>query len=185
VTVLGLFCHHPAVWRLLRWVRDSWDGGQALEHVITSGPYPPFGFLMVELRPDPSSTTRPAKTAFEDFVRGCLPKGSSKGGTLIYSCTTYPPAERYDLVPQKSGDWVDKIVLKTSGSSHKTEEEKWDAVQRHLDFVLRMFRNITSVDLHDDFREWKEDPMKGEVLEAFEKSAQKLGVAVGYINQNP
>ena len=184
VTTLGIFCHHPEVWHLLRWIKVSWGGGQGLKHVITSGTYPRLGFPTVELRPDPSSTTQPTKAAFEDFVRDCLPKNGSSGGTLIYSCTTYPPAERYDLVPEKSAVWVDKVVLRTLSSSHKTEVEEWEAVQRHLDFVLKKFPNLKNVDLDGDFQEWKEDPVKGEVLEAFGESAQERRIVVEYLKQN-
>lgn len=181
VKTLGVFCHRPSVWRLLRWVIANWGRGQGLEHVITSGEYPRFPFSTVELRPDPSSTTRPTKSAFGDFVRGCLPKNGTTGGTLIYSCTAYPPVECYDMIPERSGEWVDKIILKTSGSSYRSEEDEWEVVQRHLDFVSRKFRNLASVDLHDDFQEWKKDPVKREVFEAFEESAQERGIIVEYV----
>lgn len=177
VTTLGLFCHQPTVWRLLWWIRDSWGKGASLDRVITSGTYPAFGFPAIELRPNPNSTTKPSKSALEDFVRECF----IQSGTLTYSCTVYAPPERYDLIPPRRSKHVNKIALMTSGSSYKTEVEKWAAVQQHLDFILKVFRNLTSVDLYDDFQEWKEDDVMGEVLETFEKSAQQFSIAVRYM----
>ena len=162
----------------------SWGAGLGLKHVITSGSCPPLeSNPKIELRPNPSSTTPPAQSAIEDFVRKYHPKYGSNGSTLIYSCTTYAPPERYDLISRKSVGWVNKIALKTSspGSSSWTEEEKWDAVQGHLDFVLKVFQNLASVDLHGDFLEWREDEVKGKVLEAFENLAQERDITVGYV----
>lgn len=197
VTTLGFFCHEEnatsalplyapkVIWRILRWIRDRWGGGRALNHVITSGPFPPFRFSTIELRPNPSSVTGPAGFALEDFVERCLPNNGSTKCTFIYSCTTYAPPERYDLIKSRSVQWVDKVALKTLGSRHRTEDEKWNAVQRHLDFLLKRFNKLTSVDLCDDFQEWKEDDVKGKVLEEFEKLAQERGVVVRYIKGDP
>ena len=186
VTTLGLF-FHPPMWRLGWWVGTLWFTGPktSLKHLITSGMFrPSCNFSTIELRPDPCSTTQPTDSALRDFLRDRLPQDDSTKGTFIYSGATYAPPDSHDPVATKRLKWVHKIVLKTSGSCHKTEGERWNAVRRHLDFILKQFRDLESIDLCGDFQRWREDEAKGEVLEAFEESAQELGIAVGYIREN-
>lgn len=182
VTTLGLFFRR-SVLQLGLWIVSKWFTGPAasLKHFVTSGSFaPPLAFSTVELRPDPYCATQPSKSALQHFLRNRLPQDGSNG-TLIYSGATYAPPASNDLVATERLKWVHKIVLKTSGSRHRTEDEKWDAVQQHLDFILKQFRNLKSIDLCGDFRGWREDEVKGKVLEVFEKSAREFGVTVKYI----
>lgn len=187
VTTVGVFLR-PSAWPLGWWIRNQWFTGPvaSFNHVITSGSFRPgCVFSKIELRPDPYSTTQPAESALQTFLKDRLPQDDDTRGTLIYSCTTYAPPDCNNLVLPKRVGWVDNIILKTSGSSHRTEVEIWNTVQQHLDFILKQFQNLRSVDLCDDFLKWREDEMKGKVLEAFEISAHEFGIAIGYIKQNP
>ena len=191
VTTLGLFFRDSK--RRLAWLIGSqlFTGPEtSLRHVITSGSFRPrFCFSTIELRPDPCSTTKPAECALQnflrDFLQNRLPQDECAKGTLIYSGAAYTPPFPYDHVVAERLKWVQKIVLKTSGSSHKTEDEKWDAARKHLEFMLKQFRHLKSVDLCGDFRKWRAEEEKGRVLEEFEKSARGSGISVEYRGRNP
>lgn len=196
VTTLRLFFRRSKR-DLGRWVGSRWFTRPAtsLKHVITSGSFrrPNFNFSIIELQPDPCSITKLVEPDLQNFLpkflqkffQGRLPRGGSTGDTLIYSITSYPPPVSYDRRAARYLDnWVHKLVLKTSGSSRCTEDEKWNAVDRHLDYVFKQFRMVRSIDLCGDFLSWKEDDARGkEILERFEKSAKGFSMAVRYINQ--
>jgi hypothetical protein len=192
VTTIGLFFRISAR-NLGFWVERKWSTGPStsLKHIITSGSFRPrFSFSTIELRPDPCSITKPVGPGLQNFLPNLLrrflpdrlPRGGPTEGTLIYSVTTYPPPASYDLVMARRLKWVRKIVLKTSGSSHRTEGEMWDAINRHLQFIFDQFRTVKSIDLCDDFQKWRQDKADGnDILKTFEQSAQGFGIAVRYI----
>jgi len=49
-------------------------------------------------------------------------------------------------------------VLSLKTSDYETEEERWTAALPHLGSVVNWFPNLRSVDLYDDFNNWKERP---------------------------
>ena len=197
VTTLGLFFSPRRGQNLGWWVGSKWLTGPAtsLKHVITSGSFrPTFSFSTIELRPDPCSITKsliPGLKYFlpeflQNFLKDRLPRGGSTGGTLIYSVTSCPPPSSYYQRVARRLEWVHKIVLKTSGSSQWTEDEKWDAVRWHLDFVFNQFRTVKSIDLCGDFLKWREGGAGGrEILGRFEESARGFNIAVRYVEQIP
>lgn len=153
VATLGYFSSNQRGSTLLDWFGYDWN--RASKHVITSGRWAREARIncsRIELRPNPSSTLQPAEFDLENFIFQYLPLfgDGSRKATLIYSCTTYAPVKRITPVQV---EWINKIALKTSGSSYRTEDEKWNAVKGHLNFVLKGFPNLESVDLCDDFQE--------------------------------
>lgn len=184
VTTLGL-CFNSRV-------LDSWIGNRvhipSLKRLVVMNSESPVTFSSfakqvntIDLRPDPltdeDELTRGPKEDFGIYLAR-LPSGDARG-TLVYSGIFYtPPPTLYDQYGQLlQYEWVSAITLKTSGSSRMTERERWNALVHHLDFIPHSFPNLESVDLCDDFHNWKNRP---ELL-VFEVLVKKRGIALRYV----
>jgi hypothetical protein len=164
------------------WIKH-WSKSQSslLVNLITSN-YG-FGFksfsqevAMIDIRPDPRSMS--TKRAIEGFFRG-LPSGNARGA-LTYSGVFYTLPDIVDPdqpLQHRQYTWVDEIALKTAGHSSMTEGERWTALMPHLEFISHCFPNLRSIDLYDDFHNWKEKPE----LQAFEAFVEARGITLRYL----
>lgn len=77
--------------------------------------------------------------------------------------------------------WVDKLVLRTYGTTgYEQKEAEWDDMVHHLDFILNNpppFSNLEKVDLRGDSWRWQEQPE----LRRFEGSVEQKGIVSRYV----
>ena len=107
-------------------------------------------------------------------------RGTSRG-TLAFSGIFFtPPSDAGPNQQLLRYEWVRVAVLKTLGRSCMTEEERWNALLPHLDFIdiPHHFPSLEEIYVYDDFHNWKERP---ELL-AFEASVNGWQVRIGVCN---
>ena len=167
--------------RFDRWIKRSWiiDDSITLVAMVEGIAYK---FLAekatrIDLRPslctleeEPPQALGP--TQFEKYLMW-LPRGDDRG-TLAYSVIFFAPPS--NLRPEEQ-EWVEVIDLKTSGRSHMTEGERWNALLPHLDLISHYFPSLKTIRLYYNFHNWTERPE----LHAFKASVEGRGIILEYI----
>lgn len=162
-----------------QWIQNRWHA-PSLACLISSVPGLGFKKLAkratkIDLRPSFAvGLGQYSENNFEPQIHA-LPKLGRKG-TLVYSTFFCPPLHLVDE-EKPQFQWVQALSLKTSGSSDETKEERWAAASLHLGSVLDWFPNLTSIDLYDDFGDWKER----EEVQVFAALAEESEIVLRYV----
>jgi len=176
VTTVGL-CFSGSTfdeWIAKRWTVPSLD---CLVAMTAGSAYKSLAkrATIIDLRP--SFAKNPGDLLGNNFSRQLHGLPLYRKGTLVYSTFFPPPIRTAPGAQPRQFQWVEALSLKTSGYGDETEEERWTAALPHLESVIDWFPNLESVDLYDDFSDWKEKP---EVQE-FVALTEQEGIAWRYV----